>query len=351
MDINLCIIAGDGIGQEVVPAASQVLQVVLPTLKVTEAQAGWAVFEQRGCRSQANAALPPETLKIAQAAGAVLFGAVSSPSYAVEGYKSPIVALRQALDTFANIRPAKKWLEHSDLDLLVVRENTEGLYVGVERQETSVDGGQKVVTERVITQAGTERVARLTFDLARQTQRPVTIVHKANVIRQGDGLWRETCLNIAKAYPEVAVDEVLVDAGAYHLVRTPSRYKLLLCPNLYGDILSDLVSGLADGLGMAPSLSLGHSHAIAEPVHGSAPDIAGQGIANPIAAILSGAMLCRHWWNQPQAAQAIETAIAQVLAQGYRTTDMPQHTLTDEDMIKIVGTKEMTKAILMSLDL
>ena len=273
--------------------------------------------------------------------GAILFGAVSSPSHLVEGYHSPIVALRRALDTFANIRPAKKWLTDSLLDLLVIRENTEGLYVGLEETKILADGTQEVTTKRTISQSGTMRVARIAFDIANRSTRRVTIIHKANVIRRGDGLWRQTCLNVAKEFPAVKIDEALVDAAAYHLVRDPGNYQLLLCPNLYGDILSDLASALADGLGMSPSISLGHHYAIAEPVHGSGPDIAGQGIANPIAAILSGAMLCRYWWHRPQAAEIIERAVRSVLNQGLRTPDLARH---EED--QVVDTQTMMSAIL-----
>lgn len=333
MTIKLCVIPGDGIGREVVPAAAQVLQAVLPNLQVVEAEAGWAVFEASGT------ALPAETLQKAKASGAVLFGAVSSPSHPVEGYRSPIVAMRRAMDTFANIRPAKKWLAESPLDMLVIRENTEGLYVGAERQELLADQTRRVVTERVITETGSARVAHMAFDIAAKAGRRLTIIHKANVIRQGDGLWREICLTMAKDFPVVQVDEGLVDSTAYHMVRTPDKYQLLLCPNLYGDILSDLASALADGLGMAPSISLGQHFAIAEPVHGSAPDIAGQGIANPIAAILSGAMLCRYWWDRPATADRIEAGVAQALAQGLRTPDIGGSN----------STSEMTDAILSAI--
>ena len=331
-DFKLCVIQGDGIGPEVVPAAVSILQTVLPTLHITEAEAGWGVFQAQGT------ALSAETLTAAQQAGAVLFGAVSSPSHPVEGYRSPIVALRRALDTFTNLRPAKAWLGGSTIDLLVCRENTEGLYIG---DETANEAGDVVISRRRISRAGTARLAQTAFEIAADTGRRVTIVHKANVVRQGDGLWRQTCLEVAADYPAVSVDEVLVDAAAYHLVRRPDSYQLLLCPNMYGDILSDLASGLADGLGMAPSLSVGAQAAIAEPVHGSAPDIAGQGIANPIAAILSGAMLCRYYWQQPAAADAIERAVAQALAAGLRTLDISA-SLPGE---QLTGTLEITAAI------
>ena len=337
--LTLCVIPGDGVGREVIPAAVRVLRAALPELKTVEAEAGWTVFQAAG------EALPPETLRVAAEAGAVLFGAVSSPSAPVTGYRSPIVALRRELGTFANLRPARKWLSESPLNLMVVRENTEGLYGGREEVETLPDGDARVTSHRVISRRGTARVARLAFEMAAAARWPVTIVHKANVIRRGDGLWRQTCLEVARRYPSVAVEEALVDAAAYHLARTPGRYRLLLCPNLYGDILSDLASALADGLGMAPSLSVGARHAIAEPVHGSAPDIAGRGVANPIAAILSAAMLCRHHWNRPRAADRIEQAVVRALAQGLRTPDIATGGAGETR----VGTAEMTAAIVTAL--
>jgi homoisocitrate dehydrogenase len=332
---RLCVIPGDGIGQEVIPVALQVLRVALPDLSTVQAEAGWDTFRQTGT------ALPQETLVAARACSAVLFGAAASPSQPVAGYRSPIVALRRELDVFANLRPLRGWPvpgAQPALDLLVVRENTEGLYVGRERRE-----GETAISERVITRAGTARVARVAFGLAAESGRRLTIVHKANVLRVGDGLWRETCLAEAEAYPQVVHDEGLVDSVAYHLVRDPARHQLLLCPNLYGDILSDLAAALAGGLGLAPSLSLGEQSALAEPVHGAAPDIAGMGIANPVGAILSGALLARHWWGRPDAAGAIERAVEQVLASGLRTPDLagPGE--------PAVSTAEMGQAILESL--
>jgi homoisocitrate dehydrogenase len=332
---QLCVIPGDGIGQEVIPAAVEVLRAALPGLTVTQAEAGWETFQRTGT------ALPPETLEAARACGAVLFGAVASPSHPVAGYRSPIVALRRELDVFANLRPVRSWPvagSHPALDLLVVRENTEGLYSGRERLE-----GDTAITERIITRRGSERVARVAYRLAAESGRRLTVVHKANVIRVGDGLWRETCLAVGQEFPQVATDEGLVDSVAYHLVRNPGRYQLLLCPNLYGDILSDLAAALGGGLGMAPSLSLGERFAIAEPVHGAAPDIAGKGIANPLGAILSGALLVRHTWGRPDAADAIERAVERVLAAGLRTPDLA------ESGQPSVGTGAMERAVLAEL--
>jgi len=329
---TLCVIPGDGVGQEVIPIAIEVLRTAMPELQIVRADAGWGTFQRTGT------ALPFWTLKAARECGAVLFGAVASPSRPVEGYRSPIVALRRALNVFANLRPLRGWPvagAHPALDLLVVRENVEGLYAGREHLE-----GSTAISERVITPEGAARVARTAYRLAEATGRRVTLVHKANVLRVGDGLWRDTCLSIAAEFPHVQTDEGLVDAVAYHLVRNPGRYQLLLCPNLYGDVLSDLAAGLGGGLGMAPSISLGEHHAIAEPVHGAAPDIAGQGIANPLGAILSTALLARHWYNRPDVADAIEEAVTRTLAAGWRTPDLagPKRAW--------VGTKDIGRAVL-----
>ncbi|PWH13842.1 MAG: NAD-dependent isocitrate dehydrogenase [Ardenticatenia bacterium] len=333
--MHLCVIPGDGIGQEVIPAAVAVLQAVMPQVQLTFAEAGWETFQRTGN------ALPEATLAAARRAGVVLFGAVASPSHPVPGYRSPIVALRREMDVFANLRPSRRWPLHDvrqDIDLLIVRENTECLYVGRERLE-----GDMAIAERIISRRGSERVARVAFALAAQRKRHLTIVHKANILRVSDGLWRETCLAVAHEFPHVQTDEGLVDSVAYHLVRQPGRYDVLLTPNLYGDILSDLAAALAGGLGMAPSLSLGEGCAIAEPVHGAAPDIAGQGIANPLGAILSVALLLRHVWQRGDLADTIERAVEHVLARGWFTPDIASPAQ------KTVGTREMEQAVIAAL--
>jgi homoisocitrate dehydrogenase len=334
--LKLCVIPGDGVGREVIPEAVKVLQKSLPAVETSQAEAGWETFQRTG------SALPEATLAAAQECGAVLFGAVASPAQPVAGYRSPIVELRRELDVYANLRPVRGWPvpgAEAALDLLIVRENTEGLYGGRERRE-----GAKAIAERVVSRAGSERVARVAFQLAAEEGRMVTIVHKANVLRVSDGLWRESCLAVARQFPAVGVEEALVDSAAYHLARNPGRYQLLLCTNLFGDILSDLAAAFGGGLGMAPSLSLGQDHAIAEPVHGAAPDITGQGIANPIGAILSGALLARHRWGRPDVAAAIEAAVAHTLTAGIRTPDIA------EPSQPTVGTAQMGEAILQALD-
>lgn len=315
--MELCVIEGDGIGHEVIPAAVQVLHLVAPDIIVHHAPAGWDYFQQH------RTPLPAETIELAQRCKSVLFGAVSSPSYPVEGYYSPVVRLRRTLQTYANLRPTRYLpvpTARQGVDLMIVRENTEDLYVG---NEETTDEGETSIAHKVITRAATERVARLAYDLAVRTNREkVTIVHKANVLPQSDGLFRRAALEVASMYPEIVTDELLVDTAAYWMVKDPRRFDVVVTANLYGDILSDMAAAWGGGLGLAPALNIGDGIAIAEPVHGSAPDIAGQGIANPTAAILSLAMMLRHHWHREEAAQSIEAAVYNTLKDGEHTVDI-----------------------------
>ncbi len=315
--MDLCVIEGDGIGHEVIPAAIDVMRAVLPEINVLKGEAGWETFQTYGT------SLPSETLEMARRAGAVVFGAASSPSYPVEGYSSPIVRLRRELTAFANLRPARYLpvpTSRAGVDLIVVRENTEDLYVGKEQEE---DAGDKIIAQKIITRSATERVARLAYELAVELGRSkVTIVTKANVLPQSDGLFRRVALEVAADYADIETDELLVDTAAYWMVKEPTRFDVILTPNLYGDILSDMAAAWGGGLGLAPALNIGHGVAIAEPVHGSAPDIAGKGTANPTACFLSVAMLMRHHWKQAEAAQAVEDAVRAVLGDGIHTRDI-----------------------------
>lgn len=275
----IALIPGDGIGQEVIPAARLVLNALNLPLHFQEAEAGFATFERYGN------ALPDETLAICEASAAILFGATSSPMHKVAGYQSPILTLRRHFDLFANLRPALG----NGIDLLIVRENTEGLYSRRERVE---DNGDTAIAERVITARASERIVRLACEQAMQRRRKLTLVHKANVLKETCGLFRHIGLAVAAEYANLTVNEMLVDTTAMKLVQTPSQFDVIVTTNLFGDILSDLAAGLVGGLGLAPSANVGTGHpAVFEPVHGSAPDIAGQGIADPRAAILSAAML------------------------------------------------------------
>ncbi len=315
--MELCVIEGDGIGHEVVPAAVQVLRQVAPDIIIHHAPAGWDYFQTHGTP------LPDETLQLAAHCSAVLFGAVSSPSYPIENYYSPVVRLRRELQAFANLRPTRYLpvpTAREGVDLVIVRENTEDLYVG---RETTTDEGRTGVAQKVITRVATERVARVGYDLAVRTGREkITIVHKANVLPQSDGLFRRVALEVASDYPDIITDELLVDTAAYWMVKDPTRFDVVLTPNLYGDILSDMAAAWGGGLGLAPSLSVGDSIAIAEPVHGSAPDIAGRNIANPTATILSIGMLLRHHWMRLDAAQKVEHAVYITLLNGNYTADI-----------------------------
>ncbi len=310
MTLKLCVIEGDGIGKEVVPAAVRVLERAVPGLQISQAEAGWETFQRRGV------SVPVETLAAVRASGAALFGAVSSPSRKVEGYRSAILTLRQELDLYANLRPVRSLpvvSPRAGIDLLIVRENTEGMYAGRERLE-----GDTAIAERVITRRASERIGRKAVELALAAgRRRLTIVHKANVLPLTDGLFRDTVLEAARALEAAAhglkVDELLVDTAANQLVSQPEKFEVIVTTNLFGDILSDEAAHWCGGMGLAPSLNWGSGAAIAEPVHGAAPDIAGKGIANPIAAILSGALLARYVWDLPAAADRIESAVRAAL--------------------------------------
>ncbi len=315
---KLCVIPGDGIGQEVIPAAVAILQAALPELEIVEAEAGWGCFEKHGV------SVLPETLEQIRACGAGLFGAVSSPSHKVAGYKSAVLTMRQELNLYANIRPVQSWPQVSprpNVNLLVVRENSEGLYVGKEQSD-----GETAVAERIITRQASKRIGQKTAELIQQLQRQkVTIVHKANVLPLTDGLFRDTVRQeIERLAPETTIDELLVDVAALKMVGSPESFDVIVTTNLFGDILSDAAAHWGGGLGLAASLNWGDDLAVAEPVHGSAPDIAGQGIANPLAAVLSTALLARFVWGLSEVADRLETAVQQTLA----ADNYPQLTTT-----------------------
>lgn len=302
MTHRLCVIEGDGIGQEVVPIAVECMQRLLPDLQIEAAQAGWGTFEETG------ESVPLATLNALRRCGAGLFGAVQSPTRKVHGYRSAILTMRQELNLYANLRPVRAIPNLSprpDVNLLVVRENSEGLYVGRER---AVSDGY--VAERLITKSASERIARATLLAMRQLeQTQLTIAHKANVLPLTDGLFRDTVRGVFEEEPDIEVSELLIDVAALKMVAEPQRFQTIVTTNLYGDILSDAAAHWCGGLGLAPSLNLGEQVALAEPVHGSAPDIAGQGKANPAAAILSAALLARHHWQEHEVASRLEAAV------------------------------------------
>ncbi len=320
MTLTVCLIPGDGVGKEVIPAAARVLEALNIGITFTHAEAGWDCFQQHGD------ALPQATIDAIISAGRALFGATQSPSTKVPGYSSPVLTMRKKFDLYANLRPTVSLPgSRQGIDLLIVRENTEGMYAGRERRE-----GDTAIAERVITVKASERIARVAFVEAEKRRKHVTIVHKANVLKETDGLFRDQCLRVAAEHPDVHYDELLVDACAMWLVKDPTRFDVIVTTNLFGDILSDEAAGLIGGLGIAPSSNVGAGGiAYYEPVHGSAPDIAGKGIANPMGAILSAAMMLSDAGLTEQAAD-IDRAVRRVLEDGILPRDLDGNATTDE---------------------
>ncbi len=332
MQAKIVTLPGDGIGPEVIEAAVHVLQAV---------GTGYGhafTFEEAligGCAIDATGnPLPDETLRVCAGADAVLLGAVGGPQWSdpTAGVRPEqgLLALRQHFDLFANLRPVRAYpalAQHAPLradllegvDILFVRELTSGIYFG-ERGEQG--DGDRAHDTLLYTVAQVERVARVAFDAARQRRGKLASVDKANVLA-AMRLWRRTVEQVAQDYPDVELEHVLVDACAMHILRHPARFDVILAGNMFGDILSDEASVLAGSLGMLPSASLNAgAFGVYEPIHGSAPDIAGQGLANPVGTILSAAMLLRHSLKLDAEADAVEAAVEAALADGARTADI-----------------------------
>ncbi|TCD71362.1 homoisocitrate dehydrogenase [Steccherinum ochraceum] len=322
--LRIGLIPADGIGREVIPAARTAIEALgsdIPKPEFTNLLAGFELFTRGGV------ALPEETVEALRESDCALFGSVSSPSKKVTGYSSPIVALRKILDLYANIRPVVSVAdapgEKSSVDLIVVRENTECLYVKQENLEFTENGKEARAT-RLITERASHRIGRMAFELAlNRPRKHVTIIHKSNVLSVTDGLFRETVRAVPSTangrYDGVTIAEQLVDSAVYRLFREPHIYDVMVAPNLYGDIISDAAAALVGSLGLVPSVNAGDNFVMGEPVHGSAPDIAGQGIANPIASIRSAALMLRHLgYHQP--ADRIDKAVDEVLREGQLLT-------------------------------
>ncbi len=302
MTHTITAISGDGIGQEVIPAAVEVLNVLDLPIIVQWAEAGFGTFEKTGT------ALPQATLELCTSGDAILFGATQSPMTKVEGYQSPILALRTHFKLYANLRPAMT----DTIDMLIVRENTEGLY---SKREHLEDDGQTAIAERVITANASQRIVETACELAMTRKKHLTIVHKANVLKETCGLFRRIAFDVVSTYPELKVDELLVDACAMKMAMDSTPFDVIVTTNLFGDVLSDLSAGLTGGPGLAPSANVGDGVPLFEPVHGSAPDIAAQGIADPRAAFLCVVMLLRQiGYHQP--AKKLETAVRAVKHEG-----------------------------------
>lgn len=312
---RLCLLPGDGIGPEVTGAARRVLEALPLQLTWVEGAIGFGAYQTFG------SPLPDETLQKVTSSDATLFGAVTTPPD-IPNYSSPIIRLRKTCDLYANIRPCRSIpnpISRPGIDLVIVRENTEDLYVGIERVE---ENGDKAVGEMVITRRGSQRIAEAAFELARKRGfHKVTIVHKANVLRQTTGLFRRVAYEVAQAYPDIQAEDMLVDTCAMELVRAPEQFQVVVTTNLFGDILSDEASMLVGGLGLACSGNIGARAAVFEPVHGSAPKLAGTGKANPMATVLSAAMLL-DFLGEGEQAERLRAAVVKAIALGQTTEDL-----------------------------
>jgi 3-isopropylmalate dehydrogenase len=346
------LLPGDGIGQEIVPEAVKVLEAVSKRYQLSfnfkTALIGGAAYDATGHP------LPEATLQLCRESDAILLGAIGGPKWdslpvALRPEAGALLPLRKALGLYGNIRPAVLYPclaaasplkpEVVDgLDLVVVRELTGGLYFGEKRREWA--NGEERARDTLVYSAGEiRRIGRLAFDLARKRRRRLTSVDKANVI-ESSRLWRQEITRLGEEYPDVTLDHMYVDNCAMQLVRRPSQFDVIVTENMFGDILSDEASVLTGSIGMLPSASIGGEVALYEPAHGSAPDIAGQQKANPLATILSAAMMLRLSFNLEDAAQAVEQAVQQALDSGYRTPDLAldgEQTVTTGEMGTMVA--------------
>jgi len=326
---KVTLIRGDGIGPEVTDVARQVLDSTGVGIEWEVVPAGQSAVAEYGT------VLPPVVFESIKRNGVALKGPVGTP--VGEGFRSVSVRIRKVLDLYANVRPVKSFpgvkSRYDNVDIVVVRENTEDLYAGLEHE---VAPGV-VETLKVITEAASLRIARYAFEYARRHGRKkVAAVHKANIMKLSDGLFLRCVRDVAKQFPEIELEEVIVDNACMQLVLNPQRFDIILTENLYGDIVSDICAALVGGLGFAPGANIGDKYAVFEAVHGSAPDIAGKNIANPIAVTLSGALMLKYL-GEKEAALAIEEAIARVLERGEVLTP---------DMGGTAGTTDMGRAII-----
>lgn len=300
--VKIAVVEGDGIGHEVIPVSRDALAMLHPEMEFFPVEVGYGRWERTG------EAITDDTLQELASADAILFGAVTTPP--APEYRSVIVRIRKELDLYANLRPV--WGEN--FSILIVRENTEGLYSGVEKIEQD-----SACTARIITRKGCERIARCACAFAR-SRKTLTIGHKANVLKS-DVFFRDICIAEA-GKADVFWKDSYIDALCLDVLQHPGRYDVIVTTNLFGDILSDVAAFLAGGLGMLPSGNIGNSHALFEPVHGSAPDIAGKNLANPVAALRSAAMLLEHSAGDITGARQIEEAIQALLRRNVRTRDL-----------------------------
>jgi isocitrate dehydrogenase (NAD+) len=352
---RVVLIPGDGTGPELTEATRRVLEATGVEFDWEVRQAGADVMDQYGGNP-----LPDETLEAVREAGVALKGPITTP--VGTGFRSVNVGLRKSLDLYAQVRPCKTYpgvrTRFEDVDLVVVRENTEDLYAGIEFEQGSAEAQDLIdwVAERggsmrpdsgisikPISVSGTRRIVQFAFDFARRNRRrKVTAVHKANIMKFSDGLYLEVARQVAAENADVEFDDRIVDNMCMQLVQRPEEYDVLVCPNLYGDVVSDLCAGMIGGLGLAPGANFGEGIAIFEPTHGSAPKYAGQNKVNPMAQMLSGMMMLRHL-GEEGAADRLESSIAEVIAEGRSVTyDMKP----SRDDPSAVGTSEVADAII-----
>ena len=313
---RIAIVEGDGIGREVIPVARDAIGFLHPEYEFFPVEVGYGRWEETGCPCA-----DPD-IELLKTADAILFGAVTTPP--MKDYQSVVLRIRKSLDLYANLRPVRG----DGFDIMIVRENTEGLYSGIE--ETTPE---RATTLRVVSRKGTERIARVAIRLARERGGTLTIGHKANVIKS-DVFFRDICIAEASA-AGISFNDKYIDALSLDILRHPNNYQVVVTTNMFGDILSDVAAYLVGGLGLLPSANIGDKYALFEPVHGSAPDIAGKNVANPVAALRSAAMLLEYLGDLSGAGQ-IDMAVRTIIAKGICTPDLCGTT----------GTREFGNAIL-----
>ncbi|MGC9360694.1 MAG: isocitrate/isopropylmalate dehydrogenase family protein [Anaerolineae bacterium] len=339
MTHTITLIPGDGTGPEVTKAMRRVVEATGISVEWDVQEAGEKAMAEFGTP------LPDHVLESVRRNRVGIKGPITTP--VGSGFRSVNVAIRKALDLYANLRPAQSLpgvrSAFEGVDLVIVRENTEGLYVGIEHD---VIAGEAAEAIRIITRRGSERVIRFAFEYARENGRhQVTAVHKANILKLTDGLFLETARAVASEYPDIAFNDRIVDNMCMQLVQRPEEYDVLVLPNLFGDIVSDLASGLVGGLGVAPGANIGDGVAVFEPVHGSAPKYAGQNKVNPTATIRSAVLMLRYL-GETDAADRVDAAIRRVIAEGDRVTYDMKPTRDDPTA---VGTQQMADAIIEAL--
>lgn len=329
---KITFIPGDGIGPEVMGAARKIIEASGVDIDFEEVEAGEKVMGTYGTP------LPDNVLDSIAKNKIAWKGPITTP--VGKGFRSVNVTLRQKFNLYANLRPIKTYegvpSRYDNIDLIIVRENTEDLYAGIEH----MIGDDAAESIKIITRKASEKIVKFAFDLAvEQSRKKVTAVHKANIMKCTDGLFLNTARSVAGNYKDMPFEDMIVDAMSMKLVMNPEKYDVLVMPNLYGDILSDMAAGLVGGLGLAPGANIGDGAAIFEAIHGSAPDIAGKNIANPTACILSGVMMLR-FLGEHEAADKVDRAVSKVLKDGKRTTS---------DLGGTSSTSEFAEAVLAAI--